>query len=253
MKKLLCLFSVALLVFSSCSSNDDESSKETPLILVNKRVHTYNGKSSTENITYDGNKITSIKYEDGSDLKYTYTRDLITEIKKIDKLDSLLYTIEFDYTNGKLASKLQKNSDSEFFYKTKYTHNPDETVSYELFDINAKNNIESKTDTSGKYTFKNGNLTQHEYFYGESKSIIKYEYDTKNNPDKNILGYNLLLRGAAVNNLIKETNTDVSNDIIDITTVDYTHKYDENNYPTESELTILYGESKKTQIAQYFY
>ncbi|MCV9931827.1 hypothetical protein OIU80_05980 [Flavobacterium sp. LS1R47] len=252
MKKILCLFSAMSLVLASCSSNDDNESSP---ILLQKIVYIGDdGTSSTSDITYDGNKIISIKAQDGSVYKYIYTGNLITKIEEIDEDGALDITTEYSYTNGKLVACIEKQTDAITFYKTKYTHNADATVSYEEFRINAVTGLETEGGTIGKFTFNNGNLVKDEKSYYGSERVITYEYDTKNDPLRNVLNHNLLLdEDSNINNLIKETSTYKSGDNTYINTTTYTYKYDVNNYPTEKVVTYQAGTSTFTETSQFFY
>lgn len=98
-------------------------------------------------------------------------------------------------------------------------------------------------NTTGLLTFENGNLVKNE----EGTSIYIFGYDTKNNPFKNVLGFNLLF----------DTNEDTysQNNMTqdgrggDGSTDHYTFKYDANGYPTERKLDNPY----LPETYQYFY
>lgn len=244
MKKLLCLLSTVLLVFTSCSKDDNDSSDPVSPMLV-KKITTIDakGNSSSESYLYNGNKIVSMTEEDGSVTKYTYTGDLITKIEEFDSTGALNLTANYTYIEGKLDSSVDNYSNNTYYYKTKYTHNQDETISYEQFIGAVSTGIEEKYGPTGKYTYKEGNVVKLEVSYSGGESFYTYEYDTKNNPFKNVLGYyNLLLDDLCANNVIKEIST--SEKV-------YTYKYNENNYPTE-KITNFSG-STDTEITQYGY
>lgn len=255
MKKLLYLFAASLLVFTSCSKDDNNSSDSASSILVKKRINVgYNGLSSSENIVYNGNKIVSITEQDGSVFKYTYTGELITKTEEIDAKGVVDYTTEYTYTNGKLTTSINKNTGSEFYYKVKYTHNADGTVSYDQFRGTVATGVEEEYGATGKYTFKDGNLVKLEVSnYGDEKFYV-YEYDTKNSPFKNVTGLSLLLDDeTAVNNVVKETRTSGSGDNIHTYITTYSYTYDANNYPTERIESYLSGDSVTTYTTQYAY
>lgn len=243
MKKLLSLLSVVLLVFVSCSDNDNDSPDP---ILLKKVNYTRNGVLSSENIIYDGNKIVSNSFTTGTIFKYTYADNVIAKIVQINNGTSI--TTDYIYANGKLAAYVEKNDDNTY-YKMQYTYNDDGTVSYQQFTGVTATSIDQKTETAGKYTFKDGNLIKDE----TSTGYIAYEYDTKINPFNNILGFNLLIneQQSHTNNRIKQTHASGSGDNITInSTTTYMFKYDENNFP--SEMTESNG-SNTIQTVQYFY
>lgn len=190
MKKIK-LFGLVLLLaitFLSCSKDGESTPNSASLILPKKMSE---GVDDTY-YTYDGNKIVSKNYQVNYKRVYTYTGNLITKIESF-YYAKLLSTYDFTYTNGKITSML----DTEPPYApimTTYIHNTDGTILY------------SSKNENGKLIFKNGNLIEWDMGINEIKT---YEYDTKNNPFKNILGYSELsgitFEGFK-NNIIKETN-----------------------------------------------
>jgi hypothetical protein len=258
MKKLLYLFTAILLVFTSCSKDDNDSSDSTSSILPKKVTTVYSdGDSDIENMVYNGNKIVSVTEKDGSSAKYTHTGDLITRVDDFDKDGKLKYTTDYNYANGKLNTSVEKSAKPNeiYYYKTKYVHNADGTVSYDNFRGLISTGVEQEYGATGKYTFKDGNLLKLEVsYYGNDYSYV-YEYDTKNNPRKNVLGFSLLLEDedSSVNNVVKETSTSGSGANIRTSTTTYTYKYDANNYPTEMVRNYQSGTSVETATTQYIY
>lgn len=244
MKKILCLLSAVLLGFTSCSKDDDnESSDPVSSTLVKKRNYIDKDGVSSDNILYDGNKISSINYADGSILKYTYTGDFITKIEDIDKGGKESFITNYIYNNGKLDAFIEKN------YKTKFTYNVDGTVSYEQFNITT--DVEKKTGTAGKYTFKDGNLMKDE----TSTSSIAYEYDNKNSDLKNVLGLNLLINDEASypNNIVKKNQVSGSLGNVHTYIVTSAYKYNDSNFPTERVVTSQNDGLTSTKTTQYTY
>lgn len=164
-------------------------------------------------LTYDGNKLISLITDGRWKSVFTYTGDLITKIENFDS-NKLYSTTDYTYTNGKLASRFIKNIEIQhpYSYMTNYVHNTDGTISY------------SSTNGNGKLTFKDGNLI--------NDGHTTYEYDTKNNPFKNILGINVLSLdddsevniNVSKNNCIKSTENGYSSA--------NTITYNANGYPT---------------------
>jgi len=258
MKKLLYLFTASLLVFTSCSKDDNDSSDSTSSILPKKVTTVYSdGDSDIENMVYNGNKIVSVTEKDGSLAKYTYTGDLITRIDELDEDGKLNYTTEYAYVSGKLNSSIGKGADADeiYYYKTKYVHNGDGTVSYDNFRGVISTGVEEEYGVTGKYTFKDGNLLKLEVSYYSNDYSYIYEYDTKNNPRKNVLGFSVLLEdeNSSVNNVVKETSTSGSGVNIRTNTTTYTYKYDVNNYPTEVVKNYQSGTSIATETTQFVY
>ncbi|OAZ05336.1 hypothetical protein [Flavobacterium succinicans] len=230
MKKLLSLLGATLLVLASCSTDDTNSSNPTASILVKKMSTVNNGKTYTQDFTYSGNKIVSTVDSDGNKTAYTYTGDFITKIVDTDNKGAVDYTIEFSYTNSKLTSKTTYESGAQYKYRTKYVHNTDGTISYEEFRTAVATGVEQEYGYIGKYTYKGGNLIKNEYLYYGSENTASYEYDTKNTPFKNVLGFNLLLEEDMTSNNIVKITYSKSKDVISNTYI-----YNADGFPTEQK------------------
>jgi hypothetical protein len=260
MKKLLFLFAASLLVFTSCSKDDKDSpdpvSPDPVLsVLLKKRIDIGDdGLSYASDYLYDGNKITSITDTDGSVMKYTYDGDLIVKIESIDKKGILDNVTEYNYINDKLSSSSRKVIGEDTYHKTKFVNNSDGTISYEKFIVDSKTEIESIEGTVGKLTFKDGNLIKDESSRNSgSQTVNTYEYDTKNNPFKNVLGFNLLDDESSVNNMIKQTQTNTTGDNVYIYITTYDYKYDSKDHPVEKVANFPNGDSIVKEISQFVY
>lgn len=256
MKKLLSLLSIVALVFVSCSKDNDndktlEPSPDPLLLVKNTTVIDSTGNSSTENYLYDENKILSITKQDSSVFRYTYTGDFITKMERINKHGDLDTTTSYSYIDGKMESSSDNDKDSDVYFKTKYTHNEDGTVTFVQYRGSIETGAERKFGATGKYTFIDGNLVKFEVTNYGLKTL--YEYDIKKNPSKNILGFNLLLdlqslKNVSVNNIIKETATDPN---LTTTEKNFMYKYDENGYPIEK--TLNFPGTSDIEITQFVY
>lgn len=148
--------------------------------------------------TYNGNKLESTMTGGQWKSVYTYTGDLITKIEHYE-FTNLYYTTEYTYKNNKLETRRITRKSTQETYTTYYIHNSDGSVSY------------SNTNSEGKYIFKDGNLI--------NNGKEKFEYDTKNNPFKNITGIDVITLdddnelnfNVSKNNIIKSTSVDSNN------------------------------------------
>jgi hypothetical protein len=256
MKKFLCLFSVALLAFTSCSKDDNDSSTPAPSILVKLIAEFEGDKPVSRDVLYNGNKVASITSADGSQKKFTYTGDFITKMEIINNNGALQGTVEYQYTNGKMVSYVRKEAGATYNYKTEYVHNTDGTVSYEEFRINVSTGVEQEYGEIGKLTYKDGNLIKKESSFYGSDSVYTYEYDDKNSPSKNMTGNSLLidaLTDVSVNNVIKETQTSKSGGNVYTYITTYTYSYDADNYPTLKVATFPNGNSTSIKTTFFAY
>ncbi|MBF4466788.1 hypothetical protein [Flavobacterium sp. LC2016-12] len=215
-------------------------------------------------MTYDGNKVVSI--DDGtSKRKFIYDGNFIVKQLKFNvdsqgketKVRETTYT----YSNGRLTSKISRVSFSESepngadFVKCDYTHNPDGTISCISYMPNS-----TEIDYTGILIYKENNLIKRDIDvvsipdYGHEVDI--YEYDTRNNPFKNILGFNLILQeinGYGSNNVIKLTRTIKNTPFYIVHKANYL--YNDSNYPIKdnSVSNISQQEGEYTLDIKYTY
>lgn len=222
MKKLLLLFSALTLVFTSCSSDDNSSTEDTsilPKTISYIYPSTDLGTNSKSTLSYDGNKILR-SIEEGSKTVFTYSGNVITKQEEFDvdskgvetKDTDVLYT----YENNKLKTRIMREEfstqfpDGRYIDKTVYTHTSENLISYVNYSVNPTTKIETKS-SEGSLTYKDGNLLKIQQVSGSSTSTRTYEYDTKNNPLKNILGFDLLLNEISEFGRNNSTKTTVLN------------------------------------------
>jgi hypothetical protein len=218
MKKLLYIFSIALLVLTSCSKN--ENTNATPIAgssnLIKKIIKNRGSSVEVEYFKYNGNKLITISNGTNFIATYTYAGDVITRIEELVD-NKFQQSMDYSYFEGKLAtSVLKRNYGGTISYT--YNYNANGTVSYQESN--------SGSISSGVLTLVNGNVVKNEIL-SPTKITYTYEYDAKNNPYKNILGSILLLNETEMiyspNNLTVD-NRDKFN---------YSFKYDTNNFPIE--------------------
>ncbi len=242
MKKLLYLFTASLLVFTSCSKDDETADVPAETLLPRKIVETTvdDGKSGslTYTITYDGNKLKDIALTDASRYVYTYTGDVITKVEFFTSGD-LHFTDDYAYENGKLISKItSRASNANVKQKITFVYNSNGTVNANKSEI--INGQEIKYDTTTLYTFLNGNIASTEYIDAE-KDKISSTYDDKKSPYYNVTGVKLLLDlddnfNPSVNNEVKiYTVRYNSSGVVDETfTEDFTNKYNAAGFLSET-------------------
>jgi len=248
MKKILCLFSALALVLTSCSSDDNQDSNVVLPRTIKYSNIQYPSDNSSYVSTYDGNKVVSVKDEAGRTY-YTYEGSQIVKEINYDTesgKDIISDIVGYKYTNGKLTeSTFAEGFSAEFpngEYQSRYVyiHNADGTIKKEHYRINTKTGVETKNSTVEVLTFANGNLVKSVETDSETGSVFTavYEYDNKNNPFKNILGFNLLIGHSegegsvsSINNVIKYTASYEDGGTANV----YKREilYDANDYPSK--------------------
>lgn len=243
MKKALILIGIISLILPSCSNDENNSVKEE-LFLPKSISYTYQNHPE-ENyksvMIYNENKIVSMN--NGAVItRYTYDGNLITKLQRfsIDSQgkESKVRDVTYSYANGKLVKKIMVSNFSEehpagnFSVTTTYNHNTDGTISSIVYMPNS-----TDIDYTGILTYQDKNLIKSvltvisDPSYGTEIDV--YEYDIKNNPLKNILGFDLLLGEISFfgsNNVLKLTRTTKQSSEILYQPV---YLYDQNSYPTK--------------------
>lgn len=237
MKNIIYLWSIFLLLFISCSKdNDTPPPNPATSTLLKKRIYTdKKGVATTYQYVYDGKKIISLSSSDSTQTVYTYTGDLIAKVENKDKKNVVIFTREYSYnTDGKLTTLMAMAKDATSKTKTVYTHHTNETISYESFTVNNQTG-EERLSTTGLYTFKDGNLVEMTYSNGlTGYQTVTYEYDTQHNTSKNIIGYNSLIPAVNKNNITKITSIGAFNSTVTL----YSYTYDGNGFPIEQKASI---------------
>jgi len=260
MKKILCLFSaLSMVLISSCSSDDNNSSESENAVLLPKKITetvVEDGKSGslTYTFSYDGNKLKEIALSDASRSVYTYTGDLITKVE-LFKSGILQSTDVYAYEAGKLVSKITtRESNKSSQRKLTFVYNANGTVNANESEIIDRQEI--KYDSTTLYTFANGNIASSEYINGEREKITS-TFDDKKSPYINITGAKLLLDlddnfdFYSANNIVKNVTVsyDSKGEVTQTVTVTNTNKYNAGNYVTE----LFSGDAKNSEKLEIAY
>jgi hypothetical protein len=235
--KTMLLFGILML--HSCSSNTETETKPVVSIFVKTIVKTHSPNDiETISHIYDGNKIVSRKNDGGFVSNYTYTGNVITKIEERVN-NNFQSSKEYTYVDGKVATKVWKrNYDGTNSYI--YTYNSNGTVSYKR--------TQPSGVSTGILTIANGNIVKNEVFNnGTLLNTYTYGYDNKNNPFKNVLGFNLLLETDeemfSPNNMIQDGGGSP--------TFNYILKYNDDGFPTEKKRSDV--DRSSDELTQFFY
>jgi hypothetical protein len=255
-KNIFWVLSIFVLTLYSCSSDNDDSVK-----LLKKVVETSEeGTSETALFTYNGTEIVRIE---GAQKRadFTYTDGLITKTVILNKTNQLSETIEYSYLVGKLVEVESLGN-----YRINYIHNTDKTVSYQKFTIGSGN--QEVKEFHGILYFENENLIREERTLDNtaigvtSNYSISFDYDSKNNPLYNILGYKKLLDHmetiSSNNSLINTVIATTTNGDQVLSLANFyksSFQYDSENYPTEqvSETALFANGNRGYLKTEYFY
>ena len=244
MKKLLYLFSAIALTLASCSSEDDSNNISD--VLVTKIIETYEDNSTyTTEYVYSGTKLVSSTDSDGEYQLFTYTGNLITKIEYFLSDDTLdqVETYTYDSSDRLISFVRVFPTDTDWGNKETYTYNTNGTISVNYYsgDYNSQTNL----DQTGVITFLNGEISQIATSDGNTDD---YTYDNKNNPFKNVLGYNKIfftdaLTDGVVNNIVTMTSSTTGGSYVN------TNTYNSNDFILTSESVS----SVETISSEFFY
>lgn len=260
MRKLLCLFALFTIILSSCSSDTNEEETPTP-VLVTKIIEEYNSVTSISEFTYDGAKLVTETKSGGFTKHYTYNGDLITYIVTKDNNETITKEVFLEYdSSNKIISKLELDYNASnpniAGFKNLYTYGTNGVVSGIVYygSVTEQNNF--------SYNFK--------IYYDSNNQIIKYEdlnidneviqrysfnYDDKNSPYKNIIGYQGFIFGDSRwahidNNNTLEVRDMFANDFSDNSYIN-SYTYNALDYPLTRTLANENFVGMKEY--QYFY
>ncbi|MFV8268373.1 hypothetical protein ACNQGP_00365 [Flavobacterium sp. GT2N3] len=283
MKKTTLILSVLILVLSSCSSDSSKSDMPImpPSVLVKKIIELdKNGKEmSTTDFVYNGNKIVSevIAKKDLSVVgnvgflykyktEYTYTGNLITSIKVKNSIaqDKLVLKTDFLYdSNEDLISSTREQYFDTFkgILRLVYSKLEANAVTCKMYSSDSRDNIETKI-WEGKFSFDaNKNIIKSE-FLDASFLFGSFEYDTKSNPKKGILGLNKIMfqeipplyTASALQYHLHKFNNVLKSNISGFSPKFNQYTYNTTGYPIEmTEYYIFNGNNIHDVTFQYFY
>lgn len=197
MKKQLLYYLVILLIFNSCSREDDGLPENTILPKTLKTRYPDNSKEDfITDFIYDGNKIVSIvnkfnkrDYEyDGNHIVKETIYGLHNGEK--NKSSETLYAYEND--NLTTVTKILNGQKTKYVY----SYNSNGIINKDTYELDNNNGKESKKTEKELISMFYGNIIVSEFNWGDDYDVVsisKYQYDTNKNVFKNIAGINLLL------------------------------------------------------------
>jgi hypothetical protein len=249
MKKLL-FISVLSLFLNSCSE-DDRGELNTSNILIKKII----SSDLIYNYSYIGSKLVEITMNNGNVSKYTYSGDNISSIKNYYN-GVVFYQTHFQYdSNHRVTSQLEYYMSNNIVAaeRTDFTYNLNNIISFQKYygSLSNQNNI----GDSGFIYIDSYNETYkiEKYYQGYMTEKSVWTYDMKNNPEKNIKGYNKqpFIFGKNFNYLTTQ-NFDSYNNLISNFSYEYT--YDSNDFPVSCiQNHYENGQLQSTFQTNYFY
>ena len=284
MKKINLILGVLMLVLSSCSSDSGET--DTPAtastVLVKKIVELdKDGKEiSTTDFVYNGNKIVSevtakkdfsvvgnIGFLYQYKTEYTYSGNLITSIKVkniFGNQDKLVLKTDFLYNSSEeLISSTREQYFDTFKGILRLVCNKLDanTVSCKMYSSDSRDNIETQI-WEGKFSFDtNKNLVKSESL-DASFLFGSFEYDTKSNPKKDVLGLNKIMfqeiaplyNASTLRYHLNRFNNILKSNISGSFPRYNQYTYSANGYPSEmKEFYIYNGNNIHDVTFKYFY
>lgn len=126
-------------------------------------------------------------------------------------------------------------------------------IEYRVYQVDP-NTKEEITTRSGVLTYENGNIIKEDQTAGTMKSTRTYSYDQKNNPFKDIQGFDLLLNEISLYGNNNSINTSVSSPQ-SLESANYltTIIYNEKDYPLKYTSFTNGGKSVEYEIDFTYY
>jgi len=240
MKNILKLLAILLVVtsFQSCKKkgNDDESNRD----LTGKIKTITSGNTTLAKYMYrtDGKIREETRYTPNGQMiiSYEYADGKISSITAKTENGSIIYQYSLTYANNKLE-KFILGGITNVYWQMYY--NADGTVNYAIQYTPAQNNVDEPT-IKQKFEYDNHkNVIEATEFWRfgstwELHSRYEFEYDSKNNPYKDLqIPYdetiNLFANLVSPNNATRVKEYDQNNVIVEDT--QYQYNYNTDNYP----------------------
>lgn len=259
---------IFLTTIVSCTTDNGIDQTENRLMLPKTLIVNYGySDSDVISFTYEGNKIKSILSKSQKN-EYVYSGNKIvleTKYKIVNNQDIKLSETSFSYVNNKLYSISTIENENVKERKYIFLYNDDGTIKKEDYYFDDPSGKVLQSDSNDVLTFDKGNLIKSVYDWGNNRDVItssRYEYDTKNNAFKNVLGFNKLLYDLdllyelnvfSANNITKHVNSPIKSGTIIFEPYANTmiYDYDKNGYPTKRTTYDFMGE--KIQELEYRY
>lgn len=255
MKKRFALILFVLFVVSCSSDSTSSSETSTDSILLKRAIQTRTDISGSEpvitNYTYNGNKL--VRWDNNHDFltKFFYTGDLISRVESYFQAENEPIVFRYFYNNsGQLAIFTRTDQVVDQGFKLLYTYNNNGTVSVREFSGNATTQTE-EGQTSVYFLTNSGEIDHIETQEVSGTVIVKsYTYDAKNNPLKNVLGFDKLFfadTGFRHNVTSIITANDQGYDVAS------TFTYNADDFPTAATQMVSDGSGSTTAAIEYFY
>lgn len=205
MKKILLCGSIALLTLSCSSSRDDDAPFDNSdpsnqnVILPTKMIM----DGIVMKINYNGSKIISMinNINHGQRIEFTYTDEYVTGIKNYEN-NVLESTVEYGYSNGRMASAVTKEYSLTGTVQNTVTFNYTYTSTTEISVKKQTNSGAAGSSTiNSVFTYSNGNMVSN---VGSGTGVVNgntvnyteaetYTYTDKNYPFKNVKGFDKII------------------------------------------------------------
>lgn len=256
MKKML-IMAVAAVFMMSCSGSDDTTPVQNETVLVKKIIETDEDGTITTVLTYNGTKLVEITNNEGYRQVITYTGNLITEWKSYQGTELVITDTYVYNTDNKLVTYTSiDNTEEAYHEKITYVHNADGSVDYKEYTGNTPTSI-NVLSMEGKILANK--FTENVSFDGVNVThTATFTFDGKNNPLKNVTGYDKI---AFVNtmeslnhteNITSVTSSSSNNQSAPKLETTYVYTYDAKNYPlTVVETDVI--DTNSTITTQYTY
>jgi hypothetical protein len=202
MRKLFFFVLIGLSLLS-CSRDNNSDEGDSSLIVPTKIRFFHNNSSREYTYFYNGTKLTEVRKDGYKIFTFEYSGDNITKITGYKNGDNIYLVNTYNYINNRLSkitSTEIANNGNQNSVVTDYTWTDDNTMKGKSIVTNSSLNV----TFDYVYTFSNGNLTKSttKTTWGSNDfSFIEqsWNYDSNNNPFKNVKGLKVLLEGEALN------------------------------------------------------
>jgi hypothetical protein len=237
--KIFPFFITPLVLLFSCSKEDvqNENIKTVKKITESLYENGVATDETTTNFLYKDNKLIgaeSIDFESTTKIEFIYSGDKMVSVVFKDVSGKTLHSNNISYDGINIKSVMQNNEEE----KADFIYSDGKIISNSFYRSSPSSEwILNETETMLFDSFKNVVEKQTWNKYSNSVNIRKYDYDTKNNPMKNMISY-FRYTGiesadfVSTNNIIKTYYFDEATQQ-SVLNSEYEIKYDSDDFPVE--------------------
>lgn len=232
MKKIIYLITLFTLLLQACSSEESSNTNSTNSSSILLKREERSDEVGMRYYKYNGSKLNFISFGEETGqflrLQFTYSGDFITKTEWFDNNMPTGEKSTYTYTNNKLTEKRSYSPGAILEYIHNYTYNSNGTIEETGTGYNGNNYNSFKTI----YLDSNNNIIKIDF----PNYVEFFEYDNKNNPYKNITGFDKFIFNPSLGGTFGCGNNNLTKEIRYYGVITLNNIYNNQNFPVTTEI-----------------